>query len=393
MKNILIVDDEKVFLQSVSEGLSMYAADFNVLTAENGKKALEVLKRVKIDLVVTDLKMPEMDGFELLTHINNNYPGIPVIVITAFGTSEIGDRVAKLGAIEYLEKPLGFNELAEKIFEGLAAGSKGYIRGITLPSFLQLLEMEQKTCTLTVRLDNKTGNIYFFKGKLINAEAVGKQGEPAIYEMLNWDNPEIEIVTGCQKRKKVINTSLSHLLMEGFRLKDEASRDLNTKDIRSDRTTSKQNISGVAGATEQSVLSNREEVNIMAVQDKLKEFAAIEGFGGVALYTPTGEALAMLASQNSEIDLKAIGVLANNVLMNAQKASLEMGTGRGQFVHIEAEKAHIFVRCLNEGTDPLKSQPGKAHIHLVLVLTDDSSIGLAKMKINSIIASLAPEFR
>ena len=70
-----------------------------------------------------------------------------------------------------------------------------------------------------------------------------------------------------------------------------------------------------------------------------------------------------------------------------------MGTGRGQQVHVEAEKAHFIVRCLNEGTDPLKSQPGKAHIHMVVVLKNDASIGLAKMRMNSVIQRLAEDFR
>jgi len=389
MKNVLIVDDQKAFLLSLSEGLSMYAADFNVITAENGKKAVDILNTTKIDLVVTDLKMPEMDGFELLAYMNNRFADIPVIVMTAFGTPEIEERIARLGVVQYLEKPLDFGELAEKIFEGLAAGSKGYIHGITLPSFLQLLEMEQKTCTLTIKAEKQTGKLYFFKGKLVNAETDGTEGEEAAYRIVCWDDPEIEIESVCRKRKKVITAPLNHVLMEGFRLKDEAGR--KPKERRSGNDI--EGAEPAAAGTAESIKSTDKEVNLMAVQDKLKEFASIEGFGGVALYTPTGEALAMLASQNSDIDLKSIGVLANNVLINAQKASLDMGTGRGQFVHIEAEKAHIFVRCLNEGTDPLKSQPGKAHIHLVLILTDDSSIGLAKMKIASIIDSVAAEFR
>ena len=130
----------------------------------------------------------------------------------------------------------------------------------------------------------------------------------------------------------------------------------------------------------------------MAVQDKLKEFTGIEGFAGVGLFTPTGETLALLAA-DTRVNIKDIGILANNVLRNAQKASLDMGAGRGQLVHIEAEQAHIIVRCLNEGNDPLKSEPGKAHIHLVLVLSSEASIGLAKLKVGSIIGTLAPDFR
>jgi predicted regulator of Ras-like GTPase activity (Roadblock/LC7/MglB family) len=133
------------------------------------------------------------------------------------------------------------------------------------------------------------------------------------------------------------------------------------------------------------------EVNAMSASETLKELTGIDGFAGAAVYTPTGEPLVMLAGESQH--LKEIGVLANNVLLNAQKASIEMGTGRGQQVHVEAERAHIFVRCLNEGTDPLKSQPGKAHIHLVLVLKNDSSIGLAKLRVNSVIERLAEDFR
>ncbi len=60
---------------------------------------------------------------------------------------------------------------------------------------------------------------------------------------------------------------------------------------------------------------------------------------------------------------------------------------------MEAEKAHILVRCMNEGTDPIRSQPGKAHIHLAVVLKNDASIGLAKMRMNSVIEKLAEDFR
>jgi hypothetical protein len=140
------------------------------------------------------------------------------------------------------------------------------------------------------------------------------------------------------------------------------------------------------------VLSHHKEKLPMGVQDQLKEFSSLDGFAGVGLFTPAGESLAMLTS-DSKLNLNEIGVLANNVLMNAQKASLEMGTGKGEQVHIQAEHAHILARCLNEGTDPLKSQPGKAHVHLVLVLKDAGSIGMAKMKIEKIIGLLAVDFR
>ena len=62
MKNVLIVDDEMPVQPTISEGLGVYTKDLNLLTAENGKKAMEVMKSFKVDLVVTDLNMSEMDG-------------------------------------------------------------------------------------------------------------------------------------------------------------------------------------------------------------------------------------------------------------------------------------------------------------------------------------------
>jgi len=111
----------------------------------------------------------------------------------------------------------------------------------------------------------------------------------------------------------------------------------------------------------------------------------------VGLFTPTGESLGVLAAGAGF--KPEIGVLANNVLINAQKSSLDMGTGRGQMVHVETERAHILARCLNEGSDPLKSQPGKAHVHMVMVLDSDASIGLAKLRMTSVLDRLAEDFR
>jgi CheY-like chemotaxis protein len=89
VKKVLIVDDEKPFLLSLADGLGAYAKDFEVVTASNGKEAVKVLNSSGVDLVVTDLRMPKMDGFELLAHMSGTYPGIPVIVMTAYGTPAI----------------------------------------------------------------------------------------------------------------------------------------------------------------------------------------------------------------------------------------------------------------------------------------------------------------
>lgn len=124
VREVLIVDDEEPLLLTIAEGLSIYKKYFNLLTATNGADAVKVLKSSPvIDLVVTDLSMPKMDGFELLAYMNRNYPSIPVILMTAFGTPKIEEIVSSMGIFRYLEKPLDINIVADNILEALSITS------------------------------------------------------------------------------------------------------------------------------------------------------------------------------------------------------------------------------------------------------------------------------
>ncbi len=169
MKTVLIVDDEKLFLASLTEGLSLHSDEFQVLTANNGKQAIGIIDSCSVDLVVTDLKMPVMDGFQLLAHLMSENLNFPIIVMTAFGTPEIENRLKEFEAFGYLEKPLDFQKLADKIREALTQTDSGRLNGISLFSFLQLLQMEQKTCSLKVVSAGRRGTLVFSKGELYNA--------------------------------------------------------------------------------------------------------------------------------------------------------------------------------------------------------------------------------
>ena len=85
---------------------------------------MEAVKLLKsspvIDLVITDLSMPKMDGFELVAYMNRNYPKIPVIMMTAFGTPKIEEIIQEMGIYRYLEKPLDINMIANTILNALA---------------------------------------------------------------------------------------------------------------------------------------------------------------------------------------------------------------------------------------------------------------------------------
>lgn len=121
VREVLIVDDEEPLLLSIEDGLSVYKKYFTLCTATNGIGAVQVLKgKRSIDLVITDLNMPRMDGFELLTYIKRNYRHIPVILMTAYGTPRVESITRSMGVFSYLEKPLDINIIADNIFGALS---------------------------------------------------------------------------------------------------------------------------------------------------------------------------------------------------------------------------------------------------------------------------------
>jgi CheY-like chemotaxis protein/predicted regulator of Ras-like GTPase activity (Roadblock/LC7/MglB family) len=223
MKTVLIVDDEKLFLASLTEGLASFGGKFKVLTANNGKQAIDIISSQPIDLIVTDLKMPVLDGFQLLLYLMKENYNMPVIVMTAFGTPEIESKIKEYQAFSYLEKPVDFQKLADKINEGLSQTQTGNLSGISLFSFLQLIHVEQKTCQLKVITHGKAGTLYFSKGELFDAASGQLKGEEAALEIVCWEEVEIEIVNIFKKIKQRIRKPLPNILMDAAQIKDEAS--------------------------------------------------------------------------------------------------------------------------------------------------------------------------
>lgn len=221
MKRVLIVDDDPVTRGLLSRVLKPHSDYFEVLTAKDGKDAVAIIKAEKVSLVITDLQMPEMDGFALMAFINEHHPEIPVFVMTAFGDKEIKSKAESVGSIKYFEKPLNIDIITECIFEELNAGAEGRLLGISLASFMQLIEMEKKTCTLTVKEKSRSGVMYFNKGELMTAETGELEKDGAAYEMLCWDRVLLNIDNICKKKDREIDQPLMNLLMEGLRLKDE----------------------------------------------------------------------------------------------------------------------------------------------------------------------------
>jgi two-component system NtrC family response regulator len=103
METILIVDDEKNYLVVLSAFLS--GEGYETVTADKAQRALEIVETTDLDLVLTDMKMPSMDGIELLGRIKGKNPDLPVVMMTAYGTVEKAVEAMQLGAFNFILKP------------------------------------------------------------------------------------------------------------------------------------------------------------------------------------------------------------------------------------------------------------------------------------------------
>ena len=115
MKNmkVLLVDDEEEFVKALAERLKM--RDLRSDTVLDGEEALSFVEDQEPDVMVLDLKMPGIDGMEVLRQVRRAYPNIQVIILTGHGTEKHEEEAKRLGAFDYLEKPVNLDVLVKKM--------------------------------------------------------------------------------------------------------------------------------------------------------------------------------------------------------------------------------------------------------------------------------------
>jgi two-component system nitrogen regulation response regulator NtrX len=116
-KTILIADDEQGVRESLKRLLEFES--YRVLLAEDGTSALEVVRAEFVDLVLLDIKMPGMDGLEALSHIHDGHPELPVVIISGHGTIQTAVEATRLGAFDFIEKPIDADRILLVIRNGL----------------------------------------------------------------------------------------------------------------------------------------------------------------------------------------------------------------------------------------------------------------------------------
>ncbi len=210
---ILIAEDETKIRKILKINLQNR---YKIILAENGREAMEYLQHEPVHLILTDLKMPKMNGMELLRFANEVFPYIPVIIITAFGTVESAVEAMKAGAYDYILKPIKLAELETTIEKALKFGSlmeenaqlkkkleqyENTSEIITVnPRMLALLETTKQVAQTpaTVLIQGESGT-----GKLLFAHALHHFSPRA-------DRPFIEINCGAIPRELLESELFGH---------------------------------------------------------------------------------------------------------------------------------------------------------------------------------------
>ena len=119
MKSILIVDDNRMILNSLSSFLRLALKEYSVLLAEDGAKAIEILESTPVSLIVTDLEMPKVDGYQVIEYAKKNCPSIPLIIMTGSWSLDLELLVSKTGVVRCIEKPFRYEKIAEMAADAL----------------------------------------------------------------------------------------------------------------------------------------------------------------------------------------------------------------------------------------------------------------------------------
>ncbi len=231
---ILVTDDEPYVVMAIRELLETLPA--TVMEATSGEEALRIVRADRPDLVLLDIKMSGLDGFQVAEALKKDpaTSAIPIVFLSALGSSKEKVRGLELGAEDYLTKPIDSDELKARIRRVLqrfrpaeqvpsARISGGRLESMNLATLIRLFEKDRRTGTLTLSCEEGQGELLLVDGHVMQAAQGPRQGEVAVYHMLQWRQGEFEMGPHDPARHvgEEVTAPNQALLLEGQRRGEE----------------------------------------------------------------------------------------------------------------------------------------------------------------------------
>jgi CheY-like chemotaxis protein len=229
VKRLLFVDDNADFLAIVQTILGGIAGEkWEIYTAQNAGMALQTMQDNQIDLVVVDMHMPIVDGFQFLALLGRKHPNVPKAVMTSDVSEAHRAACLSRGAEAFLQKPAlpqdwqtisaTLNDLMKSQVE---EGFRGVLRRVGLQDVLQMECLSRNSSVLEVKTRNAQGAIFIQNGQIIHAEVGDRNGEEAFNYLMALAGGEFNLRPFTQPRSHSISAQWEFLLMEAARKRDE----------------------------------------------------------------------------------------------------------------------------------------------------------------------------
>src|SRR4029453_7194733 len=227
-QKILSLDDEHDILEIYQEILARLPSQPEIHTADNGARALALLESEAFSLLLVDLRMPTMDGFQVLAIVRRKFPTLRVVVMTAASDEQFRARAYAMGIDLYMEKPrtgkeiINFVDCIESLLEREERGGFRGVQSKTLVDIIQLECLTQSSAILKITTATGEGKIWVQRGDIIDALSGDLNGKEALLEMLRWKTGNFEILPTDIPRPRTIFSGWESLLMETAQLLDES---------------------------------------------------------------------------------------------------------------------------------------------------------------------------
>jgi CheY-like chemotaxis protein len=226
---VLIVDDDSAVLEVYGELLSQLPSRPEIFTTTSGAKALAMLRGDSFRLLICDLKMPKMDGLQVLSIVRRRFPELRTVVMTGVQHEELRSRAYALGVDLFWLKPdtqQNMEMFLQCVESMLGRDVEGGFRGVQSKSLMDIIQMEclsQSSTVLRIRRGPLTGRIWIQGGELIDAETDGAQGEAAFRRILEWKSGTFENLPAEPNRERRITKPANALLLEAAQAMDETT--------------------------------------------------------------------------------------------------------------------------------------------------------------------------
>ena len=228
---ILLLDDDQDVLDLYKEMLASLSSKPEVQTANSGARAIALLESESFTLLISDLKMPKMDGLQLLTIVRKRWPSLRTVVMSALTDESFKDRAYAMGIDQFLEKPRTKQEINFfcDCVDGLLnkESAAGAFRGVQSKSLMDIIQLEclsQSSSVLKIIAGPIEGRIWIENGEVIDAVAGDAVGEEAFRIIAGWRGGSFEILPADAGRKRTIHHSYHALLLETAQALDEAQQ-------------------------------------------------------------------------------------------------------------------------------------------------------------------------